>query len=323
MTESADFADRIRERFPHGLTAIFAVGGTRTSFILNNNRQADDPGRIDFQRYGEAMLARIQEILRDFFDLGGQNVIIPVLSYQSVENLRGEEYAERTAHIAQELISARWSAFYREMSIDPYFVGIDTLLRFPDKRTYYALGLECEAFNNNWTYEAGRRKVVFEIAPIPLYSFWRAGESTESERMARLAAELQSATNLNEVHDNLYTSYAETVYGTSLPIPDLYLGTSRNGDFKLRAMLPISLMCGSSTRFYFTPYPTILITQEAQRTILEDLAFGERVQSMKLDYAGRFSAEMLESEYERVQRLVSDPHSTLGLLRTNPTSGDE
>ncbi len=39
MTEIDSFADRIRERFPEGLTGIFAIGGTRTTFILEHNQR--------------------------------------------------------------------------------------------------------------------------------------------------------------------------------------------------------------------------------------------------------------------------------------------
>ncbi|MFN8379850.1 MAG: hypothetical protein U0452_14395 [Anaerolineae bacterium] len=316
MIDVPSFAARIRERFPLGLTAVLAVGGTRTTYMMDRNRQAADPGKIDYRQYGEDMLARIQSLLRDYFDLGGQNVVIPVLSYQSVENLRGEAYAERTALIARELMNDQWVAYFRELDIDPYFVGIDTLLRFPDKPTYYALGQDCARFNRAWSYQEGRRKLVFEIAPIPLFSIWRAHEVLGPERMAQAEAQLESASNLEAVHDILYRYYAQALYGVELPVADFYLGTSRNGDLKLRAMLPISLLCGSATRFYYTPYPTMLISREGLQAIFEDLAFGRRLQSSQIDYSGKMTAELLESEYERVQQLIADPNSTVGLLRT-------
>jgi hypothetical protein len=38
MSETQTFADRVRARFPEGLTGIIAIGGTRTTFILEYNR---------------------------------------------------------------------------------------------------------------------------------------------------------------------------------------------------------------------------------------------------------------------------------------------
>jgi hypothetical protein len=53
MTDPS-FADRIRVRYPEGLTGVFAIGGTRTTYVLEQNRQTSDPGRIDnFATQGE------------------------------------------------------------------------------------------------------------------------------------------------------------------------------------------------------------------------------------------------------------------------------
>ena len=165
MIDGESFASRIRERYPRGLTGIVAVGGTRTTYMMDQNRRSDDPGKIDYQQYGASMLERIQQLLRDYFFLGGQNLIVPVLSYQSVEFERGSEYAELTSSIARELMSGPWMAFYEEQSIDPYFAGIDTLIRFPDRPSYHSLGVECQDFNQRQTYlDERRHKVIWEIA---------------------------------------------------------------------------------------------------------------------------------------------------------------
>ena len=72
MNDDYSFASRIHERFPHGLTGILAVGGTRTSFMMEHNRGLAEPGKIDYRQYGNDMLMRIQLLLRDYFELGGR-----------------------------------------------------------------------------------------------------------------------------------------------------------------------------------------------------------------------------------------------------------
>ena len=47
-----EFSERIRERYPEGLTAILAIGATRTTYILEHNRESETPGKItDFNLY--------------------------------------------------------------------------------------------------------------------------------------------------------------------------------------------------------------------------------------------------------------------------------
>ena len=78
-----NFADQIRQRFPEGLTGIIAIGGTRTSYILEHNRDSEDPGHIsDFDSYATVMLQQYFTLIEWFFDLGGQNLVIPPLAYQ-------------------------------------------------------------------------------------------------------------------------------------------------------------------------------------------------------------------------------------------------
>ena len=315
--DEISFAARMRDRYPEGLTGILAIGGTRVTFILENSRERVDPGRIDnMLAYGDQMLSRTQELIRTFFELGGQNAIIPVLSFQLFENSRGQEYAYITAQMALELMNENWVRFYHDNEIDPYFVGIDTLLHFPEREVMYRLGAKCASFNAAWQYQDGRRKLIWEVAPIPLFSFWRAHDVMGEAAAAQLEADLAAAPNMQVMHDALYRYYAQAVYGTAVPMPHFYLGTNRNGDLKLRAMLPISLMCGSPTRFYFTPYPTMFITRETFQTVLEDLAFGKRLRSTNIDYSGKLTPDLLDAEYERVMTLSSDPASTVGLARS-------
>ncbi|MEP7293719.1 MAG: hypothetical protein ABI835_18165, partial [Chloroflexota bacterium] len=285
MTEAVTFAERIRERYPEGLTGVFAVGGTRMSYILTRNRQKTDPGQIDeMGNYADYGLSFLRELIAAFLGFGGQNVVVPVLSYQLFTNERGPEYAETTAKLTLELMNDQWIEFYRDQEIDPYFTGIDTLLQLPDQVFTYNLGVKCREFNENWVYKQGRRKLIWEIAPIPLFSFWRAHEVMGDSEQTELAAKIEAAGDLQTVHDLMYKYYSRAVYGTDLPVPHFYLGTNRNGDLKLRALLPIALLCGGPFRLYYTPYPSLFLKRETLQAILEDLAFGKRLRSTKIDY---------------------------------------
>src|SRR5690349_19816013 len=87
------FADRIRERYSEGLTGVFAIGGTRTTYILEQNRHQPDPGHIeDFIGQGTYLLNRYHDFIRQFLSLGAQNMIMTALSFRGFYN-RGPEYA--------------------------------------------------------------------------------------------------------------------------------------------------------------------------------------------------------------------------------------
>jgi hypothetical protein len=309
-------AAQLRERFPHGLTGILAVGGTRTYYILEKRRGLENPGRLDnLSGYGEELLRKTRELIATFLDFGVQHLIVPQLSFQTFENSRGTAYAAATAELALELIGNEFVRFYQDNDIDPYFAGIDTLLKYPEREMSYRVGSAYLQFQENWAYGVGRHKLIWEVAPIPLYSIWRAHEFLGEAAHVQLEAALDSAPSLQAVHDTLYQYYARAVYGTEVPIPDFYLGSNRNGDVKLRAMLPIALLCGSATRFYYTPYPTMFITRETIQTILNDLAFGKALRSSSMDYKDQLTPEFVEQEYQRVLKLSQDPTTTLGLIR--------
>ena len=315
--EEKPFASRIRERYPEGLTGILPIGGTRTAYILERNRSREDPGHIDsLAGYADHVRAQLFRLLGAYFDLGGQNLVAPILSYQLFDDARGQDYADFATEASFDLISAHWIKFYEDHQIDPYFAGIDTLLHFPRQERQYQLGIDLTRFHAGWPYQEGRRKLIWEMAPIPLFSIWRAHKVMGEQAQARLEAELESASNMQGLYDSLYRYYARAVYGTDIPNPHFYLGNNRNGDLKLRAMLPIALICGSPMRLFFVPYPTLLITPETLQALLEDLAFGGRLTSARTDYSGQITPDLIETEYQRVRELSSDPRSTLGMLRT-------
>ena len=323
MSEDSAFADRIRQRYPEGLTGLFPLGGTRTTYILEKSRNDPDPGRIEtMESYADYGFDLMYDFITSFLELGGQNIIFTPLSYQLFTTERGTEYARTMADLTSRLLEGPWLDFCQRMNIDQYFVGIDTLLNVPDQDFTYDLARKLDQFNRDWSYQAGRRKLIWEIASIPLFSFWRAPEVMGEEAAAKLKAALDDCHDLQTMHDVLYKYYSTAVYGTDVPMPHFYLGSNRNGDLKLRSLLPIALLCGGPFRLFYTPYPSLFTTRETMKVILEDLAFGKPLSSKKLDYGGQVTSELMQSEYQRVQELSADPYSTLGLVRqTNPQAG--
>ncbi|MBA3868866.1 MAG: hypothetical protein H0X30_06910 [Anaerolineae bacterium] len=315
MTETASFAERIRARYPEGLTGVFSPGGTRTTFLLEHQRNQENPGAIpDFAEYANYGFDRLFDLVQIFFDLGGQNLIVPLFSYQGFYE-RGPEYAEHAARLCLTVIDKSKVDFYERNNIDPYLVGIDTLHHLPEDQFAHQLGREFKDFQSNWSYQEGRRKIIWEVAPIPLFSFWRAGQVMGEQEQLAFEASLEQSTDLRDMHDKLYRYYARAVYGTDIPMPQFYLGSNRNGDIKLRSMLPLAMVCGGPFRMFLTPYPSLFTTHEVMQAVLEDLAFGKPLRSTKIDYSGQITADLLEAEYQRVLQVSSDPNTILGMVR--------
>ncbi len=311
---TTEFAQQIRERYPEGLTGIIAVGGTRTTFILD--QAGEDAGAItNPEAYARHAAELYFGIIRAFFELGGQNLIMPLLSFQSFYE-RGETYNERYFGYMRWLTGDNFTRFYREMNADPYFDGIDTLLHLPADSAAHQMGKMLADFAASWEYRPDRRKLIWEIAPIPLFTFWKAQFTMPPADQQALADAMSKCTDMREMYPLLYKYYSRAAYGTEIPIPHFYLGTNRNGDLKLRAMLPISMVNGGSFRLFYTPYPTLFTKPKTLRVILEDLAFGKPLRSFKADYSGQYTPELVESEKRRVEALRDDPYSTIGLTRT-------
>jgi len=315
MSEESLFAARIQERYPEGLTGIFAIGGTRTAYILEHNRYRDDPGQIDdFADYAQYTLDQYLRLLGDFFELGGKYLIIPPLSYQAFYE-RGEEYTRIILDYTLQLIGNKATTLYEHYEADPYFVGIDTLLHLPETQAAHRLGVQLDQFQKEWRYNPERRKVIWEIAPIPLYSFWRAHQVMPGDAQQELEAALYNATDMREMYRTLFSYYSRAAFGTEIPIPHFYIGTNRNGDLKLRSMLPIALIAGGPFRLFYLPYPSLFMTRRVLFTILEDLAFGGTSLSKSYDYSDQYSSEQAQAEYQRVIELVSDTQAIVGLKR--------
>lgn len=242
-------------------------------------------------------------------------MIITLFGYQSFYE-RGDTYAQFISSSTLDLINGKSRTFYEANAIDPYFVGIDTLLQLPKDHVAHFLGQELAAFQKQWAYRPEHRKVIWEIASIPLFSMWNAHQVMGSEAAAQLEADLNSATDLKSMHDRLYQYYSRAAYGTDIPTPHFYLGSNRNGDLKMRSVIPMSLLCGAPSRLYYTPYPTLFITRETLQGIISDFAFeAPKLRSTKMDYSEKYTAEQAEEEYQQFLELRNNPNSTVGLTR--------
>src|SRR3954468_11642033 len=154
----AEFAQRIRERYPEGLTGLFAIGATRRTFILDRNRQQENPGHIaDFSEQGAYLQEQYHKLISTFFGLGGQNMLIAALSFRSFFE-RGGEYAELVSQEVLRLMNDDACEFYRKGGIDPYFVGIDTLRLLPADSPAQKTAQAMTDFQRNWSCAEGRRK---------------------------------------------------------------------------------------------------------------------------------------------------------------------
>jgi hypothetical protein len=318
----SDFAAKIQAHYPEGLTGIFAIGGTRRTFILDQNRHLSDPGQIDFNAMGTYLQTKYFEFANMFFGLGGQNMIITALSFRSFYE-RGPAYAEGVTRELRHLFDQEAIAYYTSNNIDPYFVGIDTL-KFVSVPEMRQLEQELRTFTESWQYNPAHKKLLWEIASIPLYTFWSQHQTDEQTEAQKL--NFTSDSGIDQVWTQLYEAYAMAGYGTKLPLPHFYLGNNPSGDLKWRSPMPISLSGGEHNRMYFVPYPLLFMQQNVLQAILNDLAFAERHHSRNKDYKGQYTQALAETEYQRILALANDPSAVLGLTRTvaqpSGTAGD-
>jgi hypothetical protein len=170
-----------------------------------------------------------------------------------------------------------------------------------------------QQFQEQWPYSPGRRKIIWEIAPIPLYSFWRADLVMPANARREVETALNDTTDMLEMYRVLFSYYSRAALGIEIPVPHFYIGTNRNGDLKLRSMLPIALMAGGPFRLFYLPYPSLFMTRSVLQTILTDLALGGKSSSKAYDYSGQYTSEYAQAEYQRVMELVSDRQAIVGL----------
>src|SRR5262245_23452870 len=132
MKDYSALKQRVAERYPEGLTGAFNPGGTRTSYILEYNRESENPGEIsDFDFYASYAVNGTLHMVQMFFDMGGAHAIVPATSFQLLEGKRGPQYPELVARTSSMLYDDITQAYYLEHNIDPYFAGLDILLLRP------------------------------------------------------------------------------------------------------------------------------------------------------------------------------------------------
>lgn len=321
-TTDKAFRERIRERFPEGLTGIIAVGGTRTGYILQEQRAADNPGKMDAEAYRQYSKEQYFRLIRSFFALGGQNIIVPILAQQMFTD-RGPQYAAFAARSTLDLVDEESRAYYHAEEIDPYFIGIDTLIHTAEGTPSHQLGVDLQTFQDNWSYAPQRRKILWEVAPIPLFSIWQLHQDAPSPDVQALAERIQETTDLDAIDDMLYAHYARGLFGCEIPRPHFYIASNRDGDIKLRSRLPIALLSGGPFRMFFVPYPSLFMTHETFKAIVEDVAFGQKPrEANSADYAGQYTRDQAQAEYDLYHRLSQDPSTTLGMLGVPDATDD-
>jgi len=153
---------------------------------------------------------------------------------------------------------------------------------------------------------------------MPLLAFVQSFGAMSPLELEGFESPLDSGSELGDLSNKLYQRFARSVYGIDVPMPHFYLGTCMSGDLKPRAPLSFALTGGEYLRMFYTPYPTLYISEDGLREILEDLAFRDRFHSDNKDYRGKYSPELVEQEYRRVLELRDDVQSTLGLARRMP-----
>src|SRR5712691_2660611 len=116
----AEFAGRVRERYANkgGLTGVFAIGGTRTTYSLEKQRHLPDPGHMnDLSDQIDYIQERYQRFISMFFELGGQNMIIAGSSFRAFAGQRGPEYINWISRAVSNLHNDTFQRFYREKCI--------------------------------------------------------------------------------------------------------------------------------------------------------------------------------------------------------------
>ena len=139
---------------------MIAIGGTRTAFILENNRYEKKKKKItSFTKYAEQSFEGYFSFIRMFLEFGGQNLVMPILAYQRFYE-KGQEYAGLMAQLCLWLTRGKAVEFYQQNQIDPYFAGIDILLHLPEDHVGHQLAKQLTEFQQNWRAEAVGRLSV-------------------------------------------------------------------------------------------------------------------------------------------------------------------
>lgn len=316
-TDETDFANRVRSHFPEGLTGVISPGGTRSAYILAYNRHNKNPGKIDFADYAEKTFISYCQLLLNFFELGGQNIIdaAPPLGLALT---RSPEYIQKMTQYYLTYISQPMQDSYRKMQIDPYFVGLEAIMDSNSTSVLHQYGQRLIDFMETWPYNAGNRKLIFEISPIPLYSLWHSFQAMSASDREHLDNQLRSEveTDFNKLNNTLYRYFIRAIYGFELPPPHFTLSTNAKGSCKAYLSMPTLFSSGINMKFFYTPYSPIHMKRGALKRIIEDLIAPKQSVSHEMDYRTQsLSSQNMATAFVAMQELIDDFDSILGLTK--------
>lgn len=286
------------------VTAVISFGGTRTAYILENNRDKQDPGKIDYDDYINYCFNRMKKIIEDYLNAGGHNLVIQVLDIELFSGRRGDRYVELASQYAYELTSDSFQKFYAKYNLDVSFVGIDAIRELNPMHPAKTVGDHLHQFNLNSSYNESRRKLVWNISAIPLFSIYN-----KSQKQLNIPMD-----NLVQAQQQYYQYFSKEIYGFNLPMPDIYIGNNRDGDLPLSTRLPIVIGAQHHLRLFFLPFPSFFITKNHFQLILSDLSKKDATDN-NLDYRNQVTRSQLNNDYEKFKRLAGE-NTIFGLLHS-------
>ena len=253
------------------ITIIISIGGTRRAFILEENRNAPEPGQFEFSDYFEYSLRKTRQIIQYYFDEGGNNLILELLDIPRLSGSRGDEYARLVIQYMYRLIDEEFQLFYESVPVQPYFIGLEPLQLLPDDHPGYQLAIKLDAFNRTRQQEHPQ-KLFLNVVAIPFLSIYLhpfAPDLTVTDY-----ADLQT------LETSFYNHFSSKIYGAIIPKPLAYIGTSINGDMKITSAMPLALGLEYGFRLFYLPYPSFFITRELFRKIITELKYIDQQKPM-------------------------------------------
>ncbi len=289
------------------ITAIISFGGTRMAYILEENRDRNNPGEIDYPAYLDYCLQKIRNIISYYFQAGGKHLVLEGLDIGLISGDRGDEYA-RIVSTYMIRLADDMAEFYRSNNADVTFVGIDAIQELPQTHAARRMGEYLATFNETWQYDYGsRRQIIWNVAAIPLYTLYNISATVDNSDIDML--------DLVQAEYEIYDRYAKQVYGFHLPMPDMYIGSNTNGDNPLSSRLPVALGVKYHFRSFYVPFPTFFLKQHHFDAIIADLSKKPQHDSYRLDYKGQLSTEAVQYAYEYYSKLAQEKNSITGLFK--------
>lgn len=284
------------------MIAAIAIGETRTAYLIERN--ITDGKIVDFQDYADYSILQYMRIIEDYILLGGEHLILSVYSWQLLVE-QGAKYAELSVNALNMLTSPTMKQFYIEHNIQPRFVGLE-ILQMNSNKVLREVADNFENHEKEYDYSPDKHQLIWEIATMPLLTY---GQNTTPQRITDDIANLDG--DIANLHDDLYNHYAKIAYKIDIPPPDIYIGSAENGDLKIRSMSPMAFSAEQATKFYFLKYPSILITKQHLKLIMDD---AEQATYMKTDDDDEMMNEATLNQLKsRYQKAMNNSESIRGI----------